>query len=127
MLDAGQCAEEQQMELQALEAIYGDDYVNHGEARGKSETARFSLTLVPFQSQPENNHVKVTVNIGYEPFAGAASAAGAEGGQGEENAGLVVGFLSWCEKTALGVDVSELCSCCSLYLALTWVCPRSHT
>lgn len=66
MLDASQCSEEQQMELQALEAIYGDDYQNHGEARGKSETARFSLKLVPFQSQPEENHVEATINIGYD-------------------------------------------------------------
>lgn len=55
--------EEQQDELQAVEAIYGDDYKNLGES-----PISFEVTLVPEQGAGEDvNHVSVAMKVTFTP------------------------------------------------------------
>ena len=50
-------AEEQSMEVEALEAIYGEDFVSEGEGRGRVE-------LVPIPGEGEDvNHVSLTLRF----------------------------------------------------------------
>ena len=51
------------MELEALEAIYADDFVRLDEGGGAPS---FELTLVP-ETGGDNNHVSVCVHVVYAP------------------------------------------------------------
>ena len=60
-------AEEQEMEIQALEAIYDADYKRLDEP-GSSDPAAFEVTLVPEAGADEDvNHVSVAMKIVYAP------------------------------------------------------------
>ena len=52
------------MELEALEAIYADDFVRLDEGGGGAPS--FELTLVP-ETGGDNNHVSVCVHVVYAP------------------------------------------------------------
>ena len=60
-------AEEQDMEIQALEAIYVDDF-KRVEEDGTDGCASFELTLVPETGADEDvNHVSVALRVSYPP------------------------------------------------------------